>query len=173
MLYPAPRFQQSRACSFQLDRQRPNHQAVEQGARVMRQQRTGRQHSGGNTIMAVFKQLSVTLIAALTILTATTAAAVECYPEIKVKADLDSKGYVLHKSATSEKLELFAYASEQEKRWLIFARPPQDAVQGAPSNETMLCPLDGDDGDVAAMEASPYYLKFFGASAEAKPGVTP
>lgn len=123
--------------------------------------------------MAVFKQLSATSIVAVAVMTANTAAAVECYPEVKVKADLDSKGYALHKSASSEKLELYAYASEQEKRWLIFARPPKEEVQGAPADETMLCPLDGDEGDIAAMEASPYYQKFFGASTEAKPAATP
>jgi hypothetical protein len=95
------------------------------------------------------------------------AIAVECYPEAKVKADLDSKGYTLHRSTTADKLELFAYTSGQEKRWLIFAKPPSEQVQGAPTNESMLCPLDADEGDVAALEASPYFQKYFQAAAPA------
>jgi hypothetical protein len=98
-------------------------------------------------------------------------AAVECYPEDKVKADLDKKGYTLEQSTKAEKMELFAYASAQEKRWVLFAKPEAGMVKGAPADEAMLCPLDADEGDVESMKKSDYFQKFF-AGQETPPPAT-
>lgn len=111
------------------------------------------------------KKIAITVSALVSVMVfSARVAAVECYPEDKVKADLNKKGYSLEQSTKADKMELFAYASAQEKRWVLFAKPDAGMVKDAPADEAMLCPLDADDGDVAAMKQSPYYQKFFAAS---------
>jgi hypothetical protein len=97
---------------------------------------------------------------------------VECYDESKIKQDLETKGFSLQESVKVEKMELYAYASDQDKRWMLFARPQQGMVEGAPPGEEMLCPLDAGEGGVEGMKQSRYYQKYFQAEAPGTSGAS-
>ena len=111
--------------------------------------------------MPQFSRYATCLAAAVTALFAAAAAAVECYPEVRMQQDLDSRGFTLRESVKAERMDLLAYASDAEKKWVIMARPEEGMVSGGVPGESTLCPLDAGDGDLEALKGSPYFQKFF------------
>jgi hypothetical protein len=111
--------------------------------------------------MPQFSRYATCLAAAVTALFAAAAAAVECYPEVRMQQDLDSRSFTLRESVKAERMDLLAYASDAEKKWVIMARPEEGMVSGGVPGESTLCPLDAGDGDLEALKASPYFQKFF------------
>jgi len=111
--------------------------------------------------MRQLNRYATSLAAAVTVLFAAAAAAVECYPELRMQQDLDSRGFTLRESVRAERMDLLAYASDAEKKWVIMARPEEGMVSGGVPGESTLCPLDAGDGDLEALKGSPYFQKFF------------
>ena len=107
------------------------------------------------------KRYVLSIAASIAVLVGANAAAVECYPETRMQQDLDGRGFTLRESVKAEKMDLLAYASDTEKKWVIMARPEEGMVSGGVPGESTLCPLDSGDGDVEAMKTSPYFQKFF------------
>lgn len=111
--------------------------------------------------MRQLNRYATSLAAAVTVLFAAAATAVECYPELRMQQDLDSRGFTLRESVRAERMDLLAYASDAEKKWVIMARPEEGMVSGGVPGESTLCPLDAGDGDLEALKGSPYFQKFF------------
>jgi hypothetical protein len=107
------------------------------------------------------KRYFLSFAATIAVFCAANAAAVECYPETRMQQDLDARGFTVRGSVKAEKMDLLAYASDSEKKWVIMARPEEGMVAGGIPGESTLCPLDSGDGDVEAMQNSPYFQKFF------------